>query len=141
MTVTRSSYLPAPPDGSPRTVQGWAKDGQTWAQVTIEPDEQTSWVSGGEVTRYTPTYFSFGTRLRVDGVEHAPRQLYVEQAESGRPARVTAIFEVPAGQRSMALHSFVTTNLANPAAPDGIPASGAFTYPADSTVEFGPAIR
>ncbi|MEO6999879.1 MAG: hypothetical protein ABI112_17530 [Terracoccus sp.] len=144
VTITRSSYLPAPPTGSPTTVRGWAPDGQTWAVVDIEPDEQTTWVRGSEVTRYTPTYFSFGTRLLVAGVEHTPRQLYVEQSESGRPARVTAIFEVPAGERSMALRSFVTTNLANPvgrAATDGIPASGAFTYPADSTLRFGSAIR
>ncbi|MDN5765059.1 MAG: hypothetical protein L0H96_21780 [Humibacillus sp.] len=141
VTVTRSSYLPEPPDGSPRTVQGWAKDGQTWAAVAIEPDEQTTWLHDGEVTRYTPTYFSFGTRLRVAGVEYAPRQLFVEQAEGGRTARVTAIFEVRAGQRSMTLHSFVTTNLASSAAPAGVPASGAFTYPADSTVRFGGAIR
>ncbi len=141
ISVTRSSYLPAPPDGSRRTVQGWARDGQTWAVVSIGPDEQTAWVRGSKVTQYTPTYFSFGTRLRVDGVERTPRQLYVEQAEGGHPARVTAIFEVPAGQRSMALKSFITTNLARPAATDGIPASGAFTYPADALFTFGGAIR
>ncbi len=141
VSVSRSSYLPAPPDGSLRTVQGWARDGQTWAVVSIVPAEQTAWVRGSKVTQYTPTYFSFGTRLRVDGVDHTPRQLFVEQAESGHPARVTAIFEVPAGQRSMALSSFITTNLARPAATDGIPASGAFTYPADALVTFGGAIR
>lgn len=139
VSVTRSSYLPAPPDGSPRTVQGWAKDGQTWAVVAVEPDEQTTWLRDGKITRYTPTYFSFGTRLRVAGVEYAPHQLFVEQAENGRPARVTAIFEVPAGQRSINLSSFVTTNLASSAALAGVPASGAFTYPADSTVRFGGA--
>ncbi len=140
VVVNRSSYLPAPPNGSPRTVQGWAGEGQTWAVVSIEADEQTAWVRDGKLTQFTPTYFSFGTRLRVDGVEHTPRQLYVEQADKGNPARVTAIFSVPAGQRSMALSSFVTTNLTRPASTDGIPTSGAFTYPADATFTFGGAI-
>ena len=54
---------------------------------------------------------------------------------------MTAIFEVPARQRSMALSSFITTNLARPTGADGIPASGAFTYPADALITFGGAIR
>lgn len=137
--LNRSSYLAAPEAGSSRTVRGWAGEGKTWVVLSLTPDEQTFWAGGGDQARYTPTYFSFGTRLSVAAVDYAPRQLYVQQAQAGRPARVTAIFEVPAGERSMALHSFVTTNLAAPVGAAGAPASGAFTYPADSTFTFGPA--
>lgn len=135
-SFTRSSYLPPTEAGSPRTVHGWADDGQTWVVLSLEPDEQTSWSGSTGRTDYTPSYFSFGTRLRVAGRDYDPRQLYVDQAEGDRPARVTAIFQVPAGQGDMALKSFVTTNLDEPVGGKNAPSEGAFTYPADATFTF-----
>lgn len=135
-TLTRSSYLPPTEAGSPRTVQGWAGDGQTWVTLTLDPDEQTTWDGADGRARYTPSYFSFGTRLRVAGRDYDPRQLYVDQARDGHPARVTAIFEVPSGEPKMALHSFVTTSLETPVGGQNAPVEGAFTYPADATFTF-----